>query len=90
MIQTTVCFPQPIVINQEGCVIQAVNYIPFNVIAVEGQSVIVLDTIPGFVIWLSVNGIVQSILNGDYVVDGSNITLNGTLNEGDIVAGVYV
>ncbi len=62
---------------------------PFNFIASAGQTVFPLTRIPVSVIWLAVNGTMQSQLGGDFTVSGNVITMADPLDAGDTVFGIY-
>lgn len=66
------------------------TFVPFKFIATAGQSVFTLSSVPIFVLSLTINGVSQSQLNGDFTIVGKVLTLNGTLGSGDLLAGVYV
>lgn len=66
------------------------TFVPFKFTATQGQSVFTLSSVPNFILLLTINGVSQSQSNGDFTVAGTVITLNGTLNTGDLLAGIYV
>ena len=64
--------------------------VPFNFVATQGQRVFTASYVILQMQWLAINGVNQSILNGDFTFSGSTITLASGLNAGDLLFGVAV
>lgn len=62
---------------------------PFNFVASAGQTILPLPTIPISIIWLAINGTMQSQLAGDFTVSGNLITMADPLDLNDTVFGIY-
>lgn len=65
------------------------NLVPFAFVATEGQTEFVLNSTPSQLIFVAINGAVQSVVKGDYTIDEDTITLDEGVNAGDNVVGVY-
>lgn len=62
---------------------------PFNFVASAGQTILPLPTVPVSIIWLAINGTMQSQLAGDFTVSGNLITMADPLDLNDTVFGIY-
>lgn len=88
----------PIIIQQNSNNVQIIgsftpvfNFTPFAITAtMEGQTQFTLPTIPNFVIIMTIQGVVQSQLAGDFTLAGSVVTFSEGIGLGELIAGIYV
>lgn len=66
------------------------NYRSFFQLATQGQTQFNIGYLPQSVIYIAINGILQSIQNGDYTIDGPVITFSSGLNLNDRVFGLTI
>lgn len=59
------------------------SYRSYFAVATQGQTVFLIGFVPNAVLYVAVNGVVQSLGDGDYTLNGQYITLNAGLNSGD-------
>ena len=64
------------------------SYRSFFFTATQGQQVFNLGFLPKTIIYIAVNGILQSITAGNYVQNGQTITMSVGLNAGDAFFGL--
>lgn len=64
------------------------SYRTFFYIATQGQTVFPIGFVPQNLIYIAVNGVIQSTT--DYSISGQNITLNQGLNAGDNFFGLAI
>jgi hypothetical protein len=68
--------------------INMTKYRPFLFTATQDQTQFVLDFTPQSVIWLAINGAIQSSQQGDFSLVGNTITTNEGLNAGNKLFGL--
>lgn len=68
----------------------AAGFVSFSAISEAGQTDFTLPKAPNFLIYVAVNGVIQSIDQGDFSLSDETLSFNEALDDGDIVAGVYV
>jgi hypothetical protein len=66
------------------------SYRSFYFQATQGQNQFNIGFVPKAIIYIAVNGIIQSAGNGDYIIDGAIITLSQGLNAGDNFFGLAI
>ena len=64
------------------------KYRTFFITATQGQTVFNIGFVPSAIIYVAVNGTIQAVGEGDYVVSGSTITMSEGLNAGDKFFGL--
>lgn len=80
-----------VIINGGAGSVPIFNFTPFAVTAtVDGQTQFTLPTDPIFMIWVSIQGVVQSQLAGDYTFAGNILTFSSGVSQGELIAGLYV
>ena len=66
------------------------SYRSFFFTAIQNQTQFNLGFLPTSIIYIAINGILQSLQNGDYTQNGTNITFSQGLNAGDKVFGLTI
>ena len=64
------------------------NYRTFFFVATQGQTVFSIGFIPQVLLYISVNGVLESV--NDYTISGQNITMSQGLNYGDNFFGLAI
>ena len=66
------------------------SYRSFFFTATQGQTQFNIGFIPTSIIYISVNGVLESLQNGDYTQNGAIITMSQGLNAGDKFFGLAI
>lgn len=66
------------------------GYATFFTVAIQGQTQFNIGFLPQAIIYVSVNGTLQAVGDGDYTINGQIITMSQGLNYGDKFFGLAV
>lgn len=66
------------------------NYRSFFFTAIQDQTQFNIGFVPKQIIYISINGTLQSLENGDYTVNGQTITMSQSLDAGDKFFGLAI